>query len=118
MRADEAFAQSAERLIAAVTQYGLVTLYHQPRSENSGEAFHLRFIPCDAHGHFNAAGTVAVGSYEKLDVSLRIAVANYGLGEGEWMPTSIEQLERASPFTHAPRVEGRSINPVDETEIE
>lgn len=118
MRVDEAFAQSAQRLIAAATQYGLVTLYHQPRSENSEEAFHLRFMPCDAHGHFNAAGTVVVGSYEKLDMSLRIAAVNYGLGEAEWMPTSIEELESASPFTHAPRVEGRSVSAGDETEIE
>lgn len=111
MRAGEAFAQSAKRLIAAGTRHGLVTLFHQPRAEHSEEGFHLRFIPCDAHGHFNAAGTVVVGSYGRLDASLRVAAINYGVGEAGWMPTSIEELESAAPFTHAPHVEGRSISP-------
>ena len=118
MRADEALAQSAESLIAVETPRGLVTIFHQPRAENSAEGFHLRFIPRDEHGHLNAAGTVAVGSYEDLDVSLSIAAAKYGVGKEGWKPTSIEELGRAAPFAHAPVIEGRLIRPYDETEAE
>lgn len=116
MRADEALAQSAKRLIVAETPDGLVTIFQQPRAQNSEESFHLRFIPCEVNGHLNAAGTVMVGSYKDLATSLRMAATDYGVGEAGWKPTSVEELERAAPSSHTPDTEDWSTSPHDETE--
>lgn len=107
MRAEEAFAQSSEGLIAADTPRGLVTIFYQPRTEDSAEGFHLRFIPCDMHGHLNAAGTVIVGSYEELDTALTISAVSYGTSETCWSPLSADQLSKKNLAKHAPQIEGR-----------
>lgn len=66
-RADEALMRSGDGLIMADTPRGLVTIYRErgDRSDTS-KTFHVRFVPRDAHGHLNAAGTVVVGSYDDL----------------------------------------------------
>lgn len=109
MQAKEALAQSSRWLIVAETKRGLVTIFYQLQTNVSEAGFHLRFIPCDVHGHLNAAGTVMAGSYEDLDSAVSMAVNNYGVDEAAWMPTSIENLVRAAPFSHAPLIDGRHI---------
>jgi hypothetical protein len=116
LQAHDALARSATSLIVAEASLGLVTIFHQARSEDTQEAFHVRFIPCDTHGHFNGVGTVIVGSYEDLNASLSVAAAVYGVGEDGWEPTSVEELRLVAPFAHSPRIEGRRISPEDETE--
>lgn len=95
---------------------GLVVMSYQTGSENTHEPFHVRFIPCDTHGHFNGGGTVMVGSYRDLKTSLSVAAAIYGVGEDGWEPTSVEDLKRVAPFSHGPRIEGRRISQEDETQ--
>ena len=115
MQAEKAIRQSENGLIAADTARGLVTVYHQSRAGETAEAFHVRFIPCDAHGHFNAAGTVAVGSYDDLDTALTIAAVSYGTGDEGWRPVRTGELTALDTLLdtldgHAPAVEGRRIS--------
>ena len=100
----------------AEASLGLVTIFYQSRSEDTQEAFHVRFIPCDTHGHYNGAGTVMVGSYEDLNTSLGVAATVYGVGEDGWEPTSVEDLRLLAPFALAPKIEGRRISQEDESQ--
>lgn len=111
VQAEKAIKQSESGLIAADTARGLVTIYHQARAGETAEAFHVRFIPYDTHGHFNVAGTVAVGSYEDLDTALTIAAVSYGTGDEGWRPVGVGDLPAPGAFgEHAPAVEGRRIS--------
>jgi hypothetical protein len=82
-------------LIVAEAPLGLVTIFYQAQSEDTQEAFHVRFIRCDTHGHFNRVGTVIVGSYEDLNTSLNVAASVYGVRENGWEPTSVEELRHS-----------------------
>jgi hypothetical protein len=116
LQALDALARSTASLILAEASAGLVVIFYQTGSENTQEPFHVRFIPCDTHGHFNGAGTVMVGSYQDLNTSLSVAATVYGVGEDGWQPTSVEDLKRVAPFAHAPRIEGRRISQEDESQ--
>ena len=117
MQALDALTRSTASLIVAEASAGLVVMSYQTGSENAHEPFHVRFIPCDTHGHFNGAGTVMVGSYRDLKTSLSVAASVYGVDEYGWEPTSVEDLIRVAPFSHAPRIEGRRISQEDETQL-
>jgi hypothetical protein len=117
LQALDALARSTASLIVAEDSLGLVTIFYQTRSENTQEAFHVRFIPCDTHGHFNGAGTVMVGSYQDLDTSLSVAATVYGVSQDGWEPTSVEDLKLVAPFAHAPIIEGRRICQEDESQL-
>jgi hypothetical protein len=116
LQALDALTRSTASLIVAEAPFGLVTIFYQTRSENTPEAFHVRFIPCDTHGHFNGGGTVMVGSYQDLNTSLNVAASVYGVGEDGWEPTSVEDLRLVAPFSHGPRIEARRISQEDETQ--
>jgi hypothetical protein len=116
LQALDALARSKASLIVAEASFGLVTIFYQTRSENTQEAFHVRFIPYDTHGHFNGAGTVMVGSYQDLNTSLSVAATVYGVGEDGWEPTSVEDLRLLAPFALAPKIEGRRISQEDESQ--
>ena len=116
MKALDALARSTASLIVAEASLGLVTIFYQSRSEDTQEAFHVRFIPCDTHGHYNGAGTVMVGSCEDLNTSLGVAATVYGVGEDGWEPTSVEDLRLLAPFALAPKIEGRRISQEDESQ--
>lgn len=97
MQAEEALHLSANSLSVADTTRGLVTIYREANTEGAvAEAFHVRFIPRATDGELNAAGTVAVGTYDDLDIALTIAAVSYGVGETGWMPASEEDLARSS----------------------
>ena len=116
MHALDALARSKASLIVAEASFGLVTIFDQTRLGDTQEAFHVRFIPHDTHGHFNGAGTVMVGSFQDLNMSLSVAASVYGVGEDGWEPTSVEDLRLVARFAHAPRIEGRWISQEDESQ--
>ena len=118
MQALDALARSKASLIVAEASFGLVTIFDQTRTGDTQEAFHVRFIPYDTHGHFNGAGTVMVGSFQDLNTSLSVAATVYGVGEDGWEPTSVEDLRLVARFAHAPRIEGRWISQEDESQPE